>query len=74
MRKQPEKNQPEQKSKIKCDPRDWHVHTDVFKIDKQQGPIVQPGNSVQYSAISAKNKEKMWPKHTIQIFKVIKIP
>lgn len=47
MRKQTEKNQLEQKIKIKCDPRDWHVHTVIFKIDKQQGPTVQPGISAQ---------------------------
>ena len=32
---------------------DWHVHTAIFKIDKQQGPTVySPRNSAKYSVIT----------------------
>ena len=31
---------------------DWHVHTAIFKMDNQQGPIGSTGNSAQFYVVA----------------------
>ena len=34
-----------------------HAHTDIYKIDKQQGPSYSAGSYTQYSVITYNGKE-----------------
>ena len=36
---------------------DQHIHTTIYEIDNQQGPIYSTGNSTQYSVITYMGKE-----------------
>ena len=36
---------------------DQHIHTTAYKIDKQQGLLVQTGNHNQYSIVTYLGKE-----------------
>ena len=42
--------------------RDSHIHTTIYKIDKQQDLLSNTGNSTQYSVITymGKESEKEW--------------
>ena len=36
---------------------DSNIHTTIYKIDNQQGPLYSPGNYIQYLVITYNGKE-----------------